>query len=239
MAVDDLHSIEGKLHEIEVSVCRRRPGRLLQLRRVVFQADNVFADKAEDRRMQFRVGKTPDLESIVFSHQFPGAGVLEITQLVDIFQVFALELVITVASVFILGKSRMRLVQDARPYVDFVNAVGDLVSRCGLRQFALRGVVVRRPRHFCCGQRRQLVRPLEVVILQRGHVDLRGKHRLVFGIGLHRIEMLGSLGKRRVEDILAGLLCRIRIVPWSAAAAEPSRQNQRHDCYQTFHPGEV
>jgi hypothetical protein len=54
--------------------------------------------------MQFRVRKAPDLESIVVGNQFPRARVLEIAQFVDVFQVGALEIVIAVVAVFVLGK---------------------------------------------------------------------------------------------------------------------------------------
>ena len=239
ICVDDLHAIEGKFLQVEVAVGGRRLGCILQLGRVVFHADDVFADQPENRGMQFRMGEAADLESVVVGYQFAGAGEFEIAQLVDILQVLTLELVIPVLPILVLGKGGMRLIHDAGLDMYFVDAVGNLGARRGIRHLSICGIVVSRLGHCRSSQRGELVRPLEIVVLQRRHVDLRREHRFVFGIGLHRIEMLGPLGKRRVENILTGLLHRIGIVPGSAARAERCWQHQGQDYCEAFHCSEV
>ena len=55
-------------------------------------------------------------------------------------------------------------------------------------------------------ERDQLVRALQVVVLERRLVDLAREERLVRGIGLDGIEVLGHLGEDGIEDIRAPVL---------------------------------
>src|SRR3954466_6163948 len=107
----------------------------------------------------------------------------------------------------------MRLVADARPDADFVNRVLAALDHARLGYFER-------------AERNELVGPLEVVVLQRRLVDLLGEFRLVLRIGLHRIEVLWTLDEGAIEDALAALGRRIRIVPDFAAAAEKQQADQ-------------
>ena len=90
---------------------------------------------------------------------------------------------------------------------------------CGFRRRELAAFDLFRLRQLRGGQRDQLIGPLQVVVLQRRLEDLAREERLVDGVGLHRIEVLG-LHERRVQDVGASLRARIRIVPDLAAARE-------------------
>jgi hypothetical protein len=58
------------------------------------------------------------------------------------------------------------------------------------------------------------------VVLQRRFVDLRGEHAFVLAVRLHRIEVLGPLAERRIEDIAAALAGRIGVVLFAAAGGQ-------------------
>src|SRR4051812_25958816 len=101
----------------------------------------------------------------------------------------------------------MRLVADARPDADFVNSELAALNHARLG-------------HLERAERNELVGALEVVVLQRRLVHLLGEFCLVIRIGLHRIEVLWTLDEGAIEDALATLGRRIRIVPDFTAAAE-------------------
>src|SRR5690606_4056311 len=88
-----------------------------------------------------------------------------------------------------------------------------------------------RPGYLDRGQRNQLVRPLEIVVLKRRLVDLASEERLVGGIGLHGIEMLRALDEAGIEDVRLALRSRIRIVPDVAAAALQKEQEYQKDAH--------
>jgi hypothetical protein len=67
------------------------------------------------------------------------------------------------------------------------------------------------------------------MVLQRRLVDLRGEGDFVLGIGLHRVEMLGTLGKCRVEDVPAALGARIGVVLLAPAGREQEQQRQKDE----------
>src|SRR3970040_2397825 len=108
----------------------------------------------------------------------------------------------------------MRLIPDPRTNADFID--GEFPAVDASRFGQLDG-----------GERDQLVRPLQVVVLQQRFIDLLRKDRLVLRVRLHRIEMLGTLGEREIQDALAALRRRIGVVPDLYASGEKNYQYQR------------
>ncbi|MGK0657993.1 hypothetical protein ACSHWI_16015, partial [Methylococcus sp. S2T] len=65
----------------------------------------------------------------------------------------------------------------------------------------------------CLGGRRlQDIGALEVVILQQRLVDLADDEALVGTVGAGRIEVLGALGQRGIQDVALGIGRRVRTV---------------------------
>ena len=122
----------------------------------------------------------------------------------------------------------MRLIADAWLQADFVNAFCDFFNRSICRQGLASSVDITRDRHRLGSQWHQRIRALEVVVLQRGFVHLCRKGDFVLGIGLHRIKVLGTLGKGRIEDVLATLCMRIGIVPHLATCTK-EKSGQRNE----------
>jgi hypothetical protein len=95
----------------------------------------------------------------------------------------------------------VRLIADAGFDANHVLAVGDF-RRFGIfRQWLAAGIKKKCARHLGCAKRDQLIRSFQIVVLQRRLVNLRDKDKLVFTVRLHRIKMLGALGKRRVKYV--------------------------------------
>ncbi len=163
--------------------------------------------------MQTRVGQAFYLVDIIGGDQFTAAGRAEISQAVDVLEVRCIEGVITIVAIRVTCKCRMRLIADTRLDVDIVDAVGNVLRRrVRFNRPALRIEIVRF-RHPGGRQWNQFVGAFQVVILQRGFVDLRGKGHLVGTVGLHRIKVVGALLERGIEYVLARLCGGIRPVP--------------------------
>src|SRR6185295_15302067 len=110
------------------------------------------------------------------------------------------------------NEGRVRLVADAGPDAQLIDRELAALDRARLRD-------VRR------GQRNELVRALEVVILEQRLVDLLRELRFVLGVRLHRVEVLRPRNEARVKDALAALRGRIGIVP---DLATPGGQRREH-----------
>ena len=167
--------------------------------------------------MQARVREPFDLVDIVVSQQLAGA---QGRQLVRAFQpadcLGGQGLVLRI-------ERGMGLVADARPDLQLI--LGELPP------FKLD-----RHRHRGGGQRNQLVGNLQIVVLQQRLVDLLRELRLVLGVRLHRVEVLGPFGKRRVQRIGAGIDRRIGVVPNLAAPrGEAGRGERENQCRPGSH----
>ena len=82
-------------------------------------------------------------------------------------------------------------------------------------------------RDVLCDRRDQTIGPLQVMILKRRLVDLRGKNNFIGAVGLYRVEMFRTLGKRRIQNIGPGIGRRIRVIPnRGAAGGQQQRQCQ-------------
>ena len=168
--------------------------------------------------MQARVGEPFHLVDVVVGSQLARSRLRKIGDLLPpLGDVFAQ---IERLTATVVGKRRVWLIADARLQAEFVNTLGDGVEGRIGRQLAPFGIEKTRPWHFLqrCGN--QFVRSLQVVILQRRFIDLPGKGDFILGIGLRRIEMLGPVGKRCVENVVLGIGCRVRVVPCLAATGQ-------------------
>ncbi|TLD46669.1 MAG: hypothetical protein FAZ92_01031 [Accumulibacter sp.] len=185
--------------------------------------------------MQPRVCQPLDLVDVVVGGQLAAAAVREVAQPVDAAQLLAIAGAVQGLAGGIQRESRMRLVADSRADADLVDADGDRRRRRVGRQLAAAGVEVARHRHRLAGQRNQRIRPLQVVVLQWRLVDLRRERDLVLGVGLHRIEMLGTLGERGVEDVPAALGAWVRIVLLAAAGTQQQCDDRQQGTTKTGH----
>ena len=176
------------------------------------QADDAFGHHAVDRRMQARMCEALDAIDEVVGGQLTRALFGEISQRIDAAQRLAVKVLVAGLAARVEREGRMRLETDARRNGNVVLAVGDLRRRRIVRQTLPAGVEEAHLGHRRGAAGNQRVGALEVVVLQRRLVDLAGEHRLVFGVGLRRIEVLGPLGKRRVKDVGMALARRIRII---------------------------
>jgi hypothetical protein len=173
------------------------------------------------------MGQALDLVDVVVGDQFAAAGRGEIGDHLDAAQLLGVQFAIDRLPGGVGGKSRMRLVANARANVNVVNTARDLGGRCVGRQLAALGVVVARHRYALTGRRNQRVRPLQVVVLQRRLVDLRSEGDFVLAVRLHRIEVFRTLGEGRIENIFAALGLRIGIVLLTAAGRQQEQQRQQ------------
>ena len=177
--------------------------------------------------MQARVRQALDLVDIVVGDQFAAAGLGEIGNHLDAAQFLGVQFAIDRLPGGVGSESRMWLVADARANANVVNAARDLGGRRVGRQLAALGVVIARYRHALTGRRNQRVRPLQIVVLQRRLVNLRGEGDLVLAVRLHRIEVLGAVGEGCIEDVLAALGFRIGVVLLAAAGRQQEQQRQQ------------
>ena len=226
MAIDDGDAGKREAVEVEPGVGRQPLGFSLQRVAERLEADDALRHHAEDRRMQARVREPLDLVEIVVGDKLARSALLEIGDRLDAAQRLAVEVAIERRAVILERKGRVRLITDSRADLDLVDAAGDRLARRVDRQFAALRIKVARHRNRLRAGRDQGIGTLEIVVLQQRLVDLRGEHAFVLAVRLHRIEMLGPLGERRIEDILAALAGRIRVVLLAAARG---KQQQRDD----------
>jgi len=178
------------------------------------------------------VGEPLDLVHVIGGHQFARAILLEIAQRKDIVQIPGLKIVIQRPAFIVHRERGMRLIADAGLDAYHVFTIGDEPGIGPLGQPAPFAVKQGRARHLHRAKRNQLVRALEIMVLQRRLVNLRQKYIFVLAVGLHRIEVLGALGKRRVENIGARFGGRIRIIPWRTVAPGQERNHQQRRAKQ-------
>ena len=105
----------------------------------------------------------------------------------------------------IARKGWMRLIAHAGFDVDFIDAVSDFFGRRSVRQRLVLRIQISHHRHRTGRLRHQLVRTLQIMILQRRRVDIRDEFILVFAVSLRRIEMFRAFGERGIEDSLPGI----------------------------------
>jgi hypothetical protein len=199
----------------------------VQCRTELAQADDALGHHAEDRRVQARMRQTLDLVDVVVGDELARAALREVGNRLDRPQLPAVEIAIARLTGLVKRKSRVRLVADAGPDANLVDALGNRCERRIGRQFNALIVVIARHRQRIAGQRNQRVRPLEVVVLQRRLVDLRRKGDLVLAVRLHRVEMLGAIGERRIENVPPALGTRIGIVLLAVAGGQQEQQNRQ------------
>jgi hypothetical protein len=132
----------------------------------------------------------------------------------------------------------VRLIADAFADADLVLAGGN-AFRIGLgRKQAAPRVVVLWPRNVHRGGGNELVRALQVVVLERRLVNLLDHVVLIGRVRLRRIEMLGTIGERAVENVAAAVLRRIGIVPDPPASGETASEQDRR-IQSAAHGGQV
>ncbi|GAB1411535.1 hypothetical protein MASR1M97_02710 [Candidatus Desulfobacillus denitrificans] len=182
--------------------------------------------------MQPGVGKTLDLVDVVLGGQLARAGLREIPQGINFLEISLGKIVIEQIAVRAAGECGVRLIQDARPDTDLV----ERISHPGRirRHVAPGGIHAAHARHRLGCQRHQGIGSFQIVVLQRRLVDLRIEFRLVRTVGLHRIEMLGPLGERAVENVPAAVLRRIGVVPHLAAAGEERGEGKQPSVHGKF-----
>ena len=227
VAVEAADAGQRKAVEIEPGAGRQLLVCLAQRATKFAQADDALAHHAEDRRMQARMRQALDLVDVVVGNQLAAAGHGKVGDGIDAVQLPGVEVAIDRLTLAVRGKRRMRLVADARTNANVVDAARDLRCRCIGWQLAPLGIVVARHRHALAGRRNQRVRSLQIVVLQRRLVDLRSEGDLVLAVRLHRIEVLRTIGERRIEDVLAALGLRIGIVLFAGASREHEQQRQQ------------
>ena len=168
--------------------------------------------------MQVGVGQALDLVDVVRRRQLPAAPLLEVRQGVDVLQLRRGKIEVAGLAGRIGGEGGMGLIADAGPDVDVVDAVGHRRRVGVLGQGPAGSVEMARLGHFRGGKGDQGVGPLEVMVLQGRLVDLGGEGRFVLGVGLGRVQVLGTAGEGGVEDVLALVRRGIGTVPGRAVA---------------------
>jgi hypothetical protein len=171
--------------------------------------------------------KALDLVHVVCGHQLAAAGLGKIGKAILAAKIPRLQIEVEAAPGRIPRKGGMRLVENSGFDVNLVHAVGDIPRRSG--QFDAGAVVIARRGNRRGGRRNQRIRTFEIIVLQRRLVHLPDEIILVGGIGLRRVQMLGPLGKSAVEDSLARLARRIRVIPFPAAAGEHQHTSERDE----------
>ena len=135
---------------------------------------------------------------------------------------------IAVPSCVIHCKRGMGLEPDAGPDLDLIFAGGDLLGGC-IRGKQMPGTIIEaHGGHARSGPRHQLVRSLQIMVLQRRLVDLLNDRPLIACIGTRRVERLGTIDKGAIEDIGTLLGRRIGVVPGVTAATQHEAENDRH-----------
>jgi hypothetical protein len=223
MAIEHARAFELEFAEVEEAAFGQPLRLACELGGKRFQSHDVFAHEAEHRRMKLRMGKALQLVHVVGCDELARSGVLEIPQRVAFLDVRARERVIPRAPGGIHGERRMRLVKHARLHADRVVAVRDTRSFRAFGKLASIFVVVGDSRHLLRAERDELVRALQIVVLQRRLVNVGDEGVLVLAVRLHGIEVLRPLGERRIENVAAGLRRGVRIVPIRPAARGEQR----------------
>ncbi len=215
IAVHHLGAREGIAFQVEIGPFPPGAGQGLGILR---QPHDVLAHQPQDGGMDVGPRQPLDLVHVVGGHQLPGAGLLEVRKGVHPRQLRRGEVEIARLPCPIPGEGRVGLIADAGTDADLIHARGDGGSRGALREEPPGGVVVAGLGHSLGGQGHQGVGPLEVVVLEGRHVDLGGEGRLVLGVGLGRVQVLGTRGEGGIEDVLARIGGGIGVVPRHAVA---------------------
>ncbi len=230
VVIDDLDAGQWILPEIEPGVAFAAFDQglvgLFQGIRIFLEPDDVIGHQAEDRRMQTRMREPFDLVFEILRFELARAVFSEVGEHIARGDFGFGQRVIAVGAGGVARERGVRLIHDAVFDADFVDGVSHRARRRGSGQAVPVRVEEIRLRHGCGDARNQRIGTLEVVILQRRLVNLRGKNDFIRAVRLHRIKVLGPLGERRVENILPGLRRRIRVVPVGDAAA--GQHQQRH-----------
>ncbi len=190
----------------------------------LLQADDVVGHVTVDGRHHSRMGEPLDLVDVVVRRQLPRAGLRKIRQPVLRAYLALGQREIRGLALVVFRKRGMRLIEDPLSNADVVLAVRDTVGRSVPREHASSRVEKARLRNLGRGGWDELVRPLEVMILQRSLVDLLDDVVFVRGIRLGRIQVLWPFDEEGVEDVFPALPGGIRIVPDAATAGERDRQ---------------
>ena len=114
---------------------------IYDLKRQIFQADDVIAHQAEHRRMQMRMRKPLYLMHVIGRDELTGATLVEVRERVTPFQIFAAQVQVQRHAGRIDCESRVWLVHHAFPDMYRVLAVRDGGRIRGVRQDLARGVV--------------------------------------------------------------------------------------------------
>ena len=120
----------------------------------------------------------------------------------------------------------MRLVAQARKQVETINRVRHRIGGRVGRERLARGVQISRLRHLRHGQRHQLIRALEIMVLERRFVDLGEEFGFVLAVGKRRVEVPGPFLEGAVKDILVRVGGGIRIVPGDIVATAQQQCQQ-------------
>ena len=189
---------------------------------VVRQAHHVFGKHAKHRRGGARGGVALEGVDVILGHQLARAGALELPGRSTLAQLTGLHVVVEVFALRILGKSWVRLVQDAGLDLELVDALGNLIGGRIKRQWPPGVVHIPRRDHGLRGLGHQGVGPLEVVVAVERLVDLVGERGLVAAVGRDRIQVTRrALVEGRVQGVGAAGAIRI------GAVVAPGEQGQR------------
>ena len=179
--------------------------------------------------MQMRVHEALDLVDVVIGRQLTRTGVSEVGERGIARDVCGFEIMIVVAAVSTPREGRVWLIENAVLQADGVDRFR---NRCGGRVVGQRFTIATEVTWLGQrggGERHELVRTFQKVVLQHRLVDLTGELCFVFAIGRDRVQMFGSFGKCAVEDCTLAIGGRIRIVPCSLVATDQAR----HECDET------
>ncbi len=200
---------------------------LLDERAVLAQTHHVFGKGAEDGRGDARRGLALECVDEVLGHQFARALEFKVQRCAALAKFARLHRVVAVAALFILGKGRMRLEQDALLDGHVVDAFGHLGGRRVVRQGLAVLVHVARLGDGSSRFGYQLERPLQVVVTVGWFVDLVGPGRLVVPVRGGRIQVPRRVFlHRRVQRIGGRRAIRPRVVVATRQCQHGSRQCQ-------------
>src|SRR3954447_18124467 len=129
--------------------------------------------------MEARVSQPLDLKNVILRAQFSRTGARKITQLENLRKAFRIQSMIEKVALFVFGKGWMGLVANTWLYGDLIHRMGNLSGGRGIRQAVSFFVEISGFRQLCGGERNQLVRPFNIMVLQRRLVDLRSELNLV------------------------------------------------------------
>ncbi len=239
VAIDDLRTFQRIFLQIEIGCPARFRTQLfirsLQCVCIFFQADDVVAHDAEDRRMQTRMSESFDLVDIIGGGQFARAGMGEVGQGIDMLEIGRCQRLIQRPAPGIARQRGMRLVTDAGLDMNFIHAVGDARRIDIPGQTPVLCVEVYDLRHCLRRKRHEGVGTFQIVILQRWFVDLRNQCVFIGAVGLHRVEVLGTFVERGIQHIGARIGCRIGIVPRPRSAGTQQCGQHHQQQHATGH----